>query len=125
MELKDVLIAHRQKMNLSQREFARRCGLSNSLISILEMGTNSQTGKKPKPDIETYKKLASGMGITVQSLFEILGNSELVDMTRPPIVIPDSELFRKIIMHMDPADYQMVMEAFERTELKMKEKGLL
>ena len=41
------------------------------------------------------------------------------------IVIPDSNMFKKLIMHMAPEDYKTMMEIFERTELRMKEKGLL
>ena len=69
---------YRKAKDLSQRDFARRCGLSHSLISILEMGVNPQTGKKPQPDLETYRKIAIGMNRSVQDLFNDLGNSESV-----------------------------------------------
>lgn len=81
MELKDVLKNFREKNKISQRELARRCDLSNSLISILEMGTNPQTGKKMSPDLVTYKKLASGMGISLQFLMESLDETELVSLS--------------------------------------------
>lgn len=80
MELKDLLLKFREENGISQREFSRRSGLSNSLISILEMGMNPQTGKKMSPDLETYRKIASVMGITVQALFETLGESEYVHL---------------------------------------------
>lgn len=41
------------------------------------------------------------------------------------IVIPDTELFRKILLNMTPEDYKTVMEIFERTNLRMKENGML
>lgn len=81
MELKDVILNFRQEQKISQREFARRCELSNSLISLLEMGENPQTGKKISPDLITYKKIASGMGIPLQSLFEKLDETELVSLS--------------------------------------------
>ena len=81
MELKDVLKNFREKNKISQREFARRCDLSNSLISILEMGTNPQTGKKMSPDLVTYRKLASGMGVSLQFLLESLDDTELVSLS--------------------------------------------
>jgi len=81
MELKDVIINYRKENGLSQREFARRCGLSNSLISLLEMGINPQTGKKMSPDLVTYKKLATGMGTTVQAIFEKLDESERISLS--------------------------------------------
>jgi transcriptional regulator with XRE-family HTH domain len=81
MELREVLKKFREENGLSQREFAKRCELSNSLISILEMGVNPQTGKKASPDLITYKKLAYGMGITVQSLFEMLDETERIALS--------------------------------------------
>lgn len=80
MTLSEVLKQYRKKNALSQRDFARNCGLSHSLVSILEMGVNPQTGKKPQPDLETYRKLAVGMNRSVHDLFLELGNSESVRM---------------------------------------------
>ena len=42
-----------------------------------------------------------------------------------PIVIPDSEMFVKITSNMSAADYEMVMDAFDRTYKKMQEEGLI
>jgi len=78
MKLKELVLNYRQENNISQREFARRCGLSNSLISIIEVGHNPQTGREMTPDFNTYRKLANGMGISVQDLFDELGNDGLV-----------------------------------------------
>lgn len=78
MKLEDLIKKYREDNDISQREFARRCGLSNSLISIFEMGKNPQTGKTISPDLETYRKLANGMGISIQKLFEMLGDGAMV-----------------------------------------------
>ena len=78
MKLEEVIKKYREEHDISQREFARRCGLSNSLISIFEMGKNPQTGKRIHPDFETYRKLANGMGTSVQKLFEQLGSGALI-----------------------------------------------
>ena len=124
MELKDVLIQYRKENNLSQREFAKKCGLSNSLISILEMGENPQTGKKPSPSIETYKCLASGMGTTVHELFEKLGDSEMVNLKQGSdmtIIISSSEILGKLVTYMNSMDYKMFMEILERAEIRMRE----
>lgn len=124
MSLGDILIDYREKNKLSQRAFAKKCDLSHALISILELGKNKQTGKKPTPDMETYKKLASGMGITVKALFEMIGDSEMINIgtqSDHPIVVPNSERFVKLIRYMPTEDYVMVMEAFERAEKRLKE----
>ena len=43
-----------------------------------------------------------------------------------PIVIPDSEMFRKVMEYMQrfPEDYRMVMDAYQRTYNKMREEGI-
>lgn len=79
MELSELIKQYRRENKLSQREFARNCGLSHSLISLIEMGRNPQTNKPMAQDLDTYKKLADGMGITLQSMFETIGNTALVN----------------------------------------------
>lgn len=81
MKLSDVLKNYREEHKISQRELARRCKLSHSSINLIEKGENPQTGKAMSQDMETYKKIADGMGITVQNLFETLGDDAAVQIT--------------------------------------------
>ena len=127
MDLKDIIINFRTENRISQREFARRCGLSNAQISILEYGKNKQTGRKPVPDIITMKKIADGMGIELQALFEMIGDSEFVHLnTRQdsyPIVIPNTDRFLRIMACMTPEDYETIMKIYTRTYDRMKKNG--
>ena len=127
MDLKDILVNYRTENKISQRELARRCGLSSAQISILEYGKNKQTGRKPTPDIITMKKLSDGMGITLQALFEMIGDSEYVGLnTRPdsyPIVIPNTDRFIRIMASMTPEDYETIMKIYTRTYNRMKKNG--
>lgn len=127
MDLKDIIIKYREENRISQREFARRSGLSNAQISILEYGKNKQTGRKPTPDIITMKKIADGMGITLQSLLEMVGDSEYVGLnTRNdsyPIVIPNTDRFLRIMASMTPEDYETIMKIYTRTYDRMKKNG--
>lgn len=148
MEIKDLIKKYRDDNDISQREFARRCGLSNSLISILEMGKNPQTGRKMSPDLETYRKIATVMGMTTHELFEIIGDSEYVSLKPVPVYheelasdldevaeklrippdgtnVPDNSLFVKAMAVMTPDDLAFVMDAFSRAFKKLKENGEL
>ena len=89
MKLSDLIIQYRQRNELSQREFARRAELSNSLISIIEKGYNPQTGKEMSPDMETYFKIGKAMGISIQKLFELLGDDATVQLISITGDIPD------------------------------------
>ena len=80
MKLSRILLDYREKMQISQRELSRRCGLSNSYISFIENEYNPKTGKPIVPTIEQYQKLASGMGMTVHQLFEMLDEDSPVDL---------------------------------------------
>ena len=80
MKLSEILIDYRNKMNISQREFSRACNLSNSYISFLEREMNPRTGKPMAPTLEQYKKLANGMNISVQRLFELLDEDAPVNL---------------------------------------------
>ena len=89
MKLSEIIIEHRKRMNISQREFSRHCDLSNSYISFLEKEKNPKTGKPLVPTLEQYKKIAHGMGISVQRLFELLDEDAPVDITCPAPAIPE------------------------------------
>ena len=80
MKLSELLIDYRKKMNISQREFSRKCDLSNTYISFLENEKNPKTGKPLIPTLEQYKKLADGMDMSVQRLFELLDKDAPVDL---------------------------------------------
>ena len=74
MTLREYIIAFRNEHDLTQREFANLCGLSNGYIAMIEAGKNPSTGKPIIPSITSVKKMASGMGMTVHSLMELLDN---------------------------------------------------
>lgn len=128
MKLSNIITDYRNQEQISQREFARRCGLSNSYISFIENEYNPRTGKPIVPTLEQYHKIASGMGLTVHELFERLDEDSPVDLhvsdvSSVPIVVPNNELFNKVVKFMKPDDYVTVMTIFEKTYNKMKERG--
>lgn len=83
MKLSAIIADYRESMQISQREFARRCDLSNSYISFLEKDTNPKTGRPMVPTLVQYKKIATGMNMTVQQLFEMLDDDAPVDLNSP------------------------------------------
>jgi transcriptional regulator with XRE-family HTH domain len=58
------------KHDISQRQFALMCGLSNGTISNLEKGVNPNNGKPITPKLEQIRKIASAMGLSVTELLE-------------------------------------------------------
>ena len=72
MTLSELIRSYRSEHKLSQRQFALQCDLSNGYISFLEKGMNPQTKQPITPTLPALKKLADGMGITLNDLFSIV-----------------------------------------------------
>lgn len=95
MKLGDMIRVYREKQNLSQRQFAERCDLSNGYISIIEKGVNPNTGKPVTPTIPQLKKLAAGMNMTVMEMLDIVDDMPIDISMGQSNIIPMPEM-RKI-----------------------------
>ena len=68
MKLGDIIRKYRDEHNfMSQREFARKCQLSNAQISLLESGIGT-SGEPFMPSYRTISKVAKGMGMSPEML---------------------------------------------------------
>ena len=68
MDLKEYLKEYRISHDLSQRQFAEACGLSNGYISMIESGCNPKTKEPIICTLPTLQKLAAGMHISLNQL---------------------------------------------------------
>ena len=84
MTLSELVIKFRTEHGLSQRQFAQACGLSNGFISMLEKNVNPNTGQPLVPGIVNLQKLADGMNMTLEHLFESIEDIP-VDLGEPKI----------------------------------------
>ena len=73
MELGEVVEQYRKEHNYSLREFARVTGLSHVQIMRIEKGVGPD-GKAFEPSIKTLKKLAAGMGLSINDIFPYCEN---------------------------------------------------
>jgi transcriptional regulator with XRE-family HTH domain len=67
MDLSEAVKEYRKEHRYSLREFADLCGLSHVQIYRIEHGANTD-GKPFEPKIKTLKKLAAGMGISLDEI---------------------------------------------------------
>lgn len=72
MKLGDFVRDYRIAHDLSQRQFALICGVSNGTISNLESGINPNTGKPITPTMDLVKKLATAMCMTMTELMTVV-----------------------------------------------------
>lgn len=77
MTLKEYVLEYRKSHKISQRQFAAMCDLSNGFISMLEKGDNPHTQKPITPSLPTLKKLANGMGISLDELLSVTDDIQL------------------------------------------------
>ena len=96
MNLRDLIKNYRDTHDLSQRQFANQCNLSNGYISILEKGVNPRTGKPVTPTIPQLKKLADGMAMTLNELFDQVDDMPVsLDLNGIKNIVPFPETERK------------------------------
>lgn len=104
MKLKDIISQYRESHQMSKREFGRKCGFSNAYISILETGVNPRTGEPLSPTVDTYSKIARAMGISLNTLLDMLSDDELITLNAPAVEKdPERKQLIDIIEHL-PAD---------------------
>lgn len=68
MTLSTLIKEYRKEHDISQRQFAVACGLSNGYISMLEKGINPKTKQPLEPTIPALKKIAEAMGMNLGDL---------------------------------------------------------
>lgn len=65
---------------MSLRDFASKCGISHTHLDSIEKGTDPRTNKPVSVTIETLKKIASAMNMTVNDLLICSGEVNIDDL---------------------------------------------
>lgn len=84
--------------DMSLREFAEKCDISHTHLDSIEKGVDPRTGKPVRVTVDTLKKIAKTMGMTINDLLIQSGdvkindlqfdNAELIDIPSDIIKIP-------------------------------------
>ena len=77
MTLSDFVKEYRKEHDLSQRQFAAICGLSNGYISMLERNLNPKTGLPLTPSLPALKKISTAMGMSLGDLLTAVDDMPL------------------------------------------------
>lgn len=79
MKLGEMIKHYRDtQSNMSQRQFALKCGLSNGCISMFERGINPNTQQPIIPTLPALQKVARGMEMTLDEMFQQLDDDQLI-----------------------------------------------
>ena len=104
-----------EKEGISAAELSRRSGIGKNLISYY------LKGKVLAGQDKTFL-LAKALNVNPGWLFTGVEQKTEPQRTR---VVPESEIFKKLIFGMTSMDYKIFMEILERTERNMRENGEL
>lgn len=81
MTLGEIVKRYREDNGISMDEFAKRCSLSKGYISMIENNINPRNNKPIAPTITSMNKIALGMCIDIDKLFELMDSSQLVTLS--------------------------------------------
>lgn len=78
MILGDIILNYRNSFTpkMSQRDFAKKCGLSHTYIAALEKNIDPRTGKPIAPTLDTVKYISNGMGISIEEILKMLDDEQ-------------------------------------------------
>lgn len=123
MTLGEYLKQYRDFHDLSQRQFAALCGVSNGYISMLEKGENPKTGEPITPTMQSVVSIARGMGMTMQELLSEVDDLylDLTENEKQPLGVEGlSDLamqIARIVDRLPPESRQLLLvevQALER-----------
>ena len=101
MTLGDIIKNYRECNNITIGEFASACSLSKGYISMLENNINPRNNKPISPTLPSMAKVASGMGIELDTLLKMLDGKQSVQLIEDNIdsiqVVPSSSQCKEII----------------------------
>lgn len=80
MTLGDIIRNYRETNNITLGEFANTCSLSKGYISMLENNINPRNNKPISPTLPSMAKVASGMGIDLDTLLKMLDKKQPVQL---------------------------------------------
>ena len=68
MKIGEIIDNYLKENGMSQRQFAKNCGMSNGYISMLIKGKNSCTDKPMIPSLSALLAISKALGITLDQL---------------------------------------------------------
>lgn len=124
MTLGEYIKTYRKSNGMTMDDFAKKSGLSKGYISMLEKNRHPQNGKPITPTLETCKKAADAMGLTVNDLLGRLDPDTPIDMMKQPEEVPKLDgvylSFAKQAQDegIDPDDIMRVLEVLKGARKK-------
>lgn len=85
MLLKELIAEYVMLHGISYRTFAKKCGISNAYLSMINSGYNPSTGKPPVVSYQKLSMIAAGMGMSVHQLIQKVDDMPIDISEEPPM----------------------------------------
>ena len=94
MYLGGLIKEYREKYNLTMDEFAKKAGLSKGYISMLEKNQHPQNKRKIVPSLDTFRKAAKAMELSVDDLMKAVDGDQPVSLEVKKSLPPYDNIFQ-------------------------------
>lgn len=84
MYLGEVIKEYREKRGLTMEDFAKNAGLSKGYISMLEKNQHPQNKREIVPSLDTFRKAAKAMSISIDDLMRLVDSDQPVSLEDDP-----------------------------------------
>ena len=84
MYLGGVIKEYREKHGITMEDFANNAGLSKGYISMLEKNKHPQNKREIVPSLDTFRKAAKAMNISVDDLMRMVDSDQPVSLEDVP-----------------------------------------
>lgn len=97
MKLGEWIKEYRKEHGISMQVMADMCGFSKAYVGMLEKGINPTTKRPISPTMQTFQKIADGVGIDVNELIKVLDSDQPVTVAPYSAPSPDNTVQNKNI----------------------------
>ncbi len=77
MRIGEIIREYLLEKGISQRQFAKDCGMSNGYISMLIKNTNTHSDKPITPSLTALLSISKAMGMTLDQLFDMADDIQI------------------------------------------------
>lgn len=93
MYLGGLIKEYRETHALTMDEFAKKAGLSKGYISMLEKNQHPQNKRKIVPSLDTFRKAAKAMGLSIDDLMKAVDGDQPVSLENNKSLPPYDNIF--------------------------------
>ena len=113
MKLGEIIKDYRRKNALTQRDFAKKAGLSHGYISMIETNENPKTAAPVVPTIQKLNQISIAMEMTLHELIDVCDDMPVI--VNAPDRDDGIELYKRLD-DLDKAEIRGMMKQMLKAE---------